>query len=78
MAICAYCLQFVFLDANIHTHSLLQSFSGYSYLDIWILDKPIDNSRYKRADFHISCANLIHGVAGYFDVVLYKDIIISE
>jgi len=40
-------------------------------------EKPIDNSRYKRTDFHVSCANIIHGVAGYFDVVLYKDIMIS-
>ena len=45
---------------------------------ISVLDQPIDNSRYKRTDFDVSCANIIHGVAGYFDVVLYKDIMISE
>eukprot|EP00795_Rhopilema_esculentum_P001486 gene1486-15920_t len=40
-------------------------------------DVPIDNTRYKRAHFQVATANVIHGIAGYFDAVLYKDVMIS-
>jgi len=40
-------------------------------------DHPIDNERYIQLDFDIKAASMLHGVAGYFDFVLYKDIVLS-
>ncbi|CAN7990973.1 unnamed protein product [Ixodes hexagonus] len=37
----------------------------------------IDNSRYKSLKFQIRDNYVLHGFAGYFDCVLYKDIILS-
>lgn len=41
-------------------------------------DEPIDNSRYCKADFHVETATVLHGVAGYFEAVLYKEVNISK
>lgn len=40
-------------------------------------DEILDNSRYKRLIFKIPYSCTIHGFAGYFDTVLYKDIKLS-
>lgn len=40
-------------------------------------DQPIDNERYIQLDFKIKKASMIHGVAGFFDMVLYKDVMLS-
>eukprot|EP00112_Aurelia_sp_Birch-Aquarium-sp1_P010012 Seg2160.4 transcript_id=Seg2160.4/GoldUCD/mRNA.D3Y31 product="Protein arginine N-methyltransferase 5" protein_id=Seg2160.4/GoldUCD/D3Y31 len=40
-------------------------------------EKPIDNTRYSKTTFHMKTGNLIHGIAGYFDAVLYDDVSIS-
>lgn len=37
----------------------------------------IDNSRYTKMQFNVSDTNLVHGFAGYFEAVLYKDVKIS-
>lgn len=39
--------------------------------------KVIDNSRFKTLRFEVSQDCVLHGLAGYFDTVLYKDIVIS-
>lgn len=40
-------------------------------------DEPIDNQRYIELSFESKVASLIHGIAGFFDMVLYKDIMLS-
>ncbi|XP_064466577.1 protein arginine N-methyltransferase 5-like isoform X2 [Ornithodoros turicata] len=40
-------------------------------------DKVIDNSRYRSLKFHIKDNCVLHGFAGYFDTVLYKDVTLS-
>lgn len=40
-------------------------------------DKMVDNSRYKFLRFKIKETNVLHGFAGYFDAVLYKDVTLS-
>ncbi|XP_053695032.1 protein arginine N-methyltransferase 5 [Sabethes cyaneus] len=40
-------------------------------------DKVMDNSRYRTVRFKASLDCVMHGIAGYFDSVLYKDINIS-
>ncbi|KAL3179760.1 hypothetical protein MRX96_037748 [Rhipicephalus microplus] len=40
-------------------------------------DKPIDNSRYKSLRFKIDNTSILHGFAGYFDTVLYKNVTLS-
>lgn len=40
-------------------------------------DAVIDNTRYKTLTFDIQEDAVIHGLAGYFDTVLYKDVILS-
>ncbi|XP_077537844.1 protein arginine N-methyltransferase 5-like [Haemaphysalis longicornis] len=40
-------------------------------------DTPIDNSRYKVLHFDIEDNYYLHGFAGYFDTVLYKDVKLS-
>lgn len=37
----------------------------------------IDNSRYTKLQFHMTETNMVHGFAGYFEAVLYKDIKLS-
>jgi hypothetical protein len=38
---------------------------------------PIDNSRYQVRQFPIKCDSMLHGFAGYFETVLYKDVTLS-
>ena len=38
----------------------------------------IDNSRFKTLDFVVENSSLLHGFAGYFDTVLYKDVMLSK
>nr|CAG4649143.1 EOG090X028A [Scapholeberis mucronata] len=40
-------------------------------------DKPIDNNRYEVRKFNIKCDSVLHGFAGYFETVLYKDVMLS-
>lgn len=40
-------------------------------------DMPIDNERYIRLEFECTHASMIHGIAGFFDMVLYKDVTLS-
>ncbi|KAM8712666.1 hypothetical protein ACLKA7_013060 [Drosophila subpalustris] len=40
-------------------------------------DKVVDNTRYKELSFKVQKDCVIHGIGGYFDTVLYKDIILS-
>ncbi|EEC19676.1 Shk1 kinase-binding protein (Skb1), putative, partial [Ixodes scapularis] len=40
-------------------------------------EEKIDNSRYKSLQFEIKDNYVLHGFAGYFDCVLYKDISLS-
>lgn len=40
-------------------------------------DEFIDNSRYEKVTFQIDNDCLLNGFAGYFDTVLYKDIVLS-
>ena len=44
---------------------------------LFILDTPIDNSRYEVRHFPIKCDSMLHGFAGYFETVLYKDVVLS-
>lgn len=39
--------------------------------------KPINNDRYKLFNFTAKESTLLHGVAGYFDCCLYKDVMLS-
>lgn len=40
-------------------------------------DEPIDNSRYVTLQWHVDHSALLHGFAGYFESVLYKEVMIS-
>jgi hypothetical protein len=40
-------------------------------------DTPIDNTRYHTAEFTAQASATLHGIAGYFDTTLYKDIKLS-
>uniref|UniRef100_A0A0B7AFA1 Protein arginine N-methyltransferase n=1 Tax=Arion vulgaris TaxID=1028688 RepID=A0A0B7AFA1_9EUPU len=40
-------------------------------------DEVIDNCRYKSLEFTVTQDCVIHGFAGYFDTVLYKDVMLS-
>ncbi|XP_054276086.1 protein arginine N-methyltransferase 5-like [Macrosteles quadrilineatus] len=40
-------------------------------------DKTIDNSRYKMLTFKVENNSMLHGFTGYFDTVLYKDVMLS-
>ncbi|KAH9502616.1 Protein arginine N-methyltransferase 5 [Bulinus truncatus] len=40
-------------------------------------DDVIDNCRYKSLEFSVDQDSIVHGFAGYFDTVLYKDITLS-
>lgn len=41
------------------------------------VDEPIDNERYIQLDFTTKESSMIHGIAGFFDMVLYKDVVLS-
>lgn len=40
-------------------------------------EMPIDNRRYEVRNFPIKCDSVLHGFAGYFETVLYKDVMLS-
>lgn len=40
-------------------------------------DDPIDNERYIELSFTTRESSMIHGIAGFFDMVLYKDVVLS-
>lgn len=40
-------------------------------------DDPIDNTRYKKLSFTAAQDSVIHGFSGFFDTVLYKDVVLS-
>nr|CAG4647716.1 EOG090X028A [Moina brachiata] len=40
-------------------------------------EAPIDNSRYETRRFAVKCDSVVHGFAGYFETVLYKDVMLS-
>lgn len=40
-------------------------------------DDPIDNTRYKKLSFTATQDSVIHGFSGFFDTVLYKDVVLS-
>ena len=40
-------------------------------------DHPINNERYIELSFKVELASMIHGIAGFFDMVLYKDVVLS-
>lgn len=40
-------------------------------------DVMIDNSRYTKLQFDVSETNVVHGLAGYFETVLYNDVKLS-
>ena len=42
-----------------------------------LIEMPIDNSRYEVRKFPIKCDSMLHGFAGYFETVLYKDVMLS-
>jgi hypothetical protein len=42
-----------------------------------VSDEIFDNSRYKCLSFSISQNCVLHGFSGYFDTVLYKNIVLS-
>ncbi len=41
-------------------------------------DTVIDNSRYATKEFRVPVSTMLHGFAGYFDCVLYKDVTLSK
>lgn len=44
---------------------------------LFFLDEIIDNSRFKQLQFKIRQNGVLHGFAGYFETVLYKDVMLS-
>lgn len=44
---------------------------------MFVSDNPIDNTRYKCLTFKVEQDCVLHGFAGFFDTVLYKDIMLS-
>ena len=42
-----------------------------------LIEMQIDNSRYEVRKFPIKCDSMLHGFAGYFETVLYKDVMLS-
>ena len=48
-------------------------------MNICPLDSPINNERYVCLKFNAgTIPTMIHGFAGYFDTILYKDVKLSE
>lgn len=46
-------------------------------LFVVLLDNRIDNSRVKSLEFEAKTTFTMHGFAGYFETILYKDITLS-
>ena len=42
------------------------------------IDVPINNDRYISLKFEVGESSLLHGFAGYFDSVLYRDLHMSK
>ena len=42
-----------------------------------MIETPVDNSRSETLSFPIECDAMLHGFAGYFETVLYKDVMLS-
>lgn len=47
------------------------------FLTSYYLEKVIDNSRSETLTFSIECDAMLHGFGGYFETVLYKDVMLS-
>lgn len=43
----------------------------------YVVDSVIDNTRYKALSFKITIDSVLHGFTGYFETVLYKDVMLS-
>ena len=43
----------------------------------FFVENPVDNSRHGTLRFPIECDAVVHGFAGYFETVLYKDVMLS-
>lgn len=39
--------------------------------------EDIDNNRYIELDFKVECSTMVHGIAGYFDTVLFNEVNLS-
>ena len=48
-----------------------------NYFCFSLIETPIDNNRYDVLRFPIECDTMLHGFAGYFEAVLYKDVMLS-
>lgn len=55
------------------SNSNILSISKYFHL----VEVPIDNTRYKKLVFEAAQDSVLHGFSGFFDTVLYKDVILS-
>ena len=67
-----YCLFFLLTILNCSPFYVIAKSSAF-----YFLDTVIDNSRYEAKEFHIPIDTIVHGFAGYFDCVLYKDVMLS-
>ena len=48
--------------------------------NIWFIGNPINNyhnTKYSKVTFDIKNSGILHGIAGYFEAVLYKDVLMS-
>ena len=48
------------------------------HMALCVPDVPINNQRYTCLQFGVKDSTLLHGFAGYFESLLYKDIMLSE
>ena len=51
-----------------------------TFTKIYFIGNPINNyhnTRYSKVTFNITNSGMLHGIAGYFESVLYKDVIMS-
>lgn len=65
---------FVSLLKNIYNIGVPQSLFEFVHPNP---STPIDNSRYKILKFPVELDCVVHGIAGYFEAILYKDIFLS-
>lgn len=59
---------------NIHTLDKPKAFATFVHPN---KEGTIDNSRHKKLEYSCSESATLHGFAGYFDTVLYKDVTLS-
>lgn len=50
---------------------------GSCSIVFFLIETPVDNSRYGTLQFEIKCDAVVHGFAGYFETVLYKEVMLS-